>query len=557
MDRRKSLPLGYDDFRKVMENNGYYVDKTLLIKKLLQTKSEVTLFTRPRRFGKTLNMSMLQNFFENTEETEELFHGLRIEKEEEVCRKYRGQYSVITLSLKSAKQSSFQNAFEMIKQTISQEFRRHIDAVASYEYEQDRIERILNAQGEEKDYLTSLQFLSQILYHVYGRKVIVLLDEYDVPLENAHFRGFYEEMVTFIRSLFESVLKGNPCLEFAVVTGCLRISKESIFTGLNNLHSISILNEGYAEYFGFTEEEVEEILSYYGLNERMEDMKSWYDGYLFGNVEIYNPWSVMSFVSDLLENEGASMRPYWSNTSSNSIIKTLVETEDLQVRNKIEALISGEMIESVIHEDITYADVEHSEENLWNFLYFTGYLKKVSEHMENGQIYMGLRIPNEEIRYIYRNKIMEWTKEKIEHSDLSTFYEAMLNGNVEVFQEELEGQLQDSISYFDAKEAFYHGFLLGLLKPIKNYLVESNREAGDGRFDLLVRSPDVKKSVVVLELKRAESYKEMEKCANAAIEQIDRMHYMRELERDGYEHIIRYGIGFYKKNCKVALEKKN
>ncbi len=546
----KFLPIGREDFREIIEGNGYYVDKTLLIKKLLKTGSKVTLFTRPRRFGKTLGISMLQNFFEAAD-AGALFQGLRIEKETEICKKYMGQYPVISLSLKSARQDTFCNAFETLKQTVSEEFRRHEKEVLSYEYEKERISRILNAQGDESDYLTSLQFLSQILYKAYGRKVIVLLDEYDVPLENAYFQGFYDRMVSFIRSLFESVLKTNNCLELAVITGCLRISKESIFTGLNNLHIISILNKGYGEYFGFTGEEVQEMFEYYGLSERMEILKEWYDGYLFGETEIYNPWSVLSFAADSLEDKAALPKPYWSNTSSNNIVKTLIERADVQIRGKIENLIEGGTIESVIHEDITYADIEKSEENLWNFLYFTGYLKKVSEHFADGQTVMSMKIPNAEIHDIYRNKIIEWMKEKLQNEDLSDLYQAVLQGNASLFQEKLGEQLRSSISFYDAKEAFYHGFLLGLLGPMDHYLVESNREAGDGRPDIVMKSLDVKRPAVLMELKAASSYAKMEDRAKEALKQIKDRHYELDLERDGYENIIRYGIAFYKKNCLV------
>lgn len=555
MQELKALPLGRDDFGKVIENDCYYVDKTLLIKKLLQTKSEVTLITRPRRFGKTLAMSMLQSFFECTDENvADLFQGLRIEQEKEICAKYKGQHPVISLSLKSAKQSNFLNAFEMLKQTISQEFRRHEKAVLLYGYEKERISRILNAQGDESDYLSSLRFLSQILYEVYGKKVVILIDEYDVPLENAYFAGFYDEMVTFVRSLFESALKTNPCLELAVVTGCLRISKESIFTGLNNLHITSILNNGYAEYFGFTEQEVNELLTYYGFSNRMADVREWYDGYQFGDIEIYNPWSVLGFISDLLDNEHAFPKPYWSNTSSNSIIKTLIESADLKTKNTIEDLVAWKEITSVIHEDITYSDIFDSTENLWNFLFFTGYLKKVSEFMADGQIFINMKIPNEEIRYIYKTKITEWTQERIKKTDLSALYESMFTGETEKFQRGLEKQLYDSISYFDEKEAFYHGFFLGILSPIEDWLVESNREAGDGRPDILLKSYDVKKPAVIIEIKHAKTYQGMQESAGAALTQIEDRHYDRELKRDGYENIIKYGVAFYKKNCYIAKE---
>lgn len=553
MQERKALPLGRDDFRKIIENDCYYVDKTLLIKKLLQTKSEVSLITRPRRFGKTLTMSMLQNFFEYTEEpSQDLFCNMMIQQEEDICNKYRGQYPVISLSLKSAKQGNFKNALEMLKQTISWEFRRHERAVLAYDYEQERIVRLLNAQGDESDYLSSLQFLSQILFETYKKKVIILIDEYDVPLENAYFEGFYDDMAAFIRSLFESALKTNPCLEFAVVTGCLRISKESIFTGLNNLHIVSILNQGYAEYFGFTEGEVKKLLVYYGLSERMPDMKEWYDGYQFGNIEIYNPWSVLNFISDLLEDKRAFPKPYWSNTSSNSIIKTLIESADLKTKSEIEALVDGEVIKTTVHEDITYSDIYDSKENLWNFLFFTGYLKKVSESMSEGMLSISMKIPNEEIRYIYKTKIMEWSQERIKRTDMSVLYQAMLTGSTEKFQQELEKQLHDSISYFDAKESFYHGFLLGILNNVQEYLVESNREAGEGRPDILIKSYDIRKPAVIIEIKHAKMFKDMQEMAETALTQINRNHYARELERDGYENINRYGIAFYKKNCCVV-----
>lgn len=556
MENRRFLPVGQEDFKEIIQNNGYYIDKTLLIKKLLDVRNKVTLFTRPRRFGKTLGISMLQYFFENTGENQRvLFENLAIVKEKEICNEHMGQYPVIRLSLKSAKQESFSYAFMAVKQTIAEEFRRHEREVKAYEFEKDRIQRILNAQGDQQDYLTALQFLSQILYHQYGKKVIVLLDEYDVPLENAYFHGFYDKMVNFIRSLFESVLKTNSCLEFAVITGCLRISKESIFTGLNNLRIISIMDKAYEEFFGFTEEETEQILDYYGLEAHMPEIREWYDGYLFGEQEIYNPWSVLSYISDLLENEYAKPKPYWSNTSSNDIIRNLIEGADLQTRSKVESLIAGDIIESGVHEDITYADIEESEENLWNFLYFTGYLKKVSERIDGGQRFICMRVPNVEINYIYKSKVSEWMKEKIRQEDLSHFYDALLSGNEVDLQEELGRQLRESISFYDYKEAFYHGFLLGLLKPLDEYLIESNREAGDGRLDILLKSLDVRKPVVILELKQSASFKEMETKAGEALKQIQDKEYYRELQQEGYEHILCYGIAFFKKNCRVKFER--
>lgn len=340
-----------------------------------------------------------------------------------------------------------------------------------------------------------------------------------------------------------------------IITGCLRISKESIFTGLNNLRIISIMDKAYEEYFGFTQEETKQILDYYGLKSHMSDIREWYDGYLFGEQEIYNPWSVLSYISDLLENEHAKPKPYWSNTSSNDIIRHLIEGADLQTRSKVESLIAGDTIESVVHEDITYADIEESEENLWNFLYFTGYLKKVSERSVGDQRFIRMQVPNVEINYIYKSKVSEWMKEKIQQEDLSQLYDALLSGNEVDLQDELGRQLRESISFYDYKEAFYHGFLLGLLKPLDEYLIESNREAGDGRLDILLRSLDVRKPVVIVELKQSGVFQDMETKAKEALNQIQDKEYYRELQQEGYENIICYGIAFFKKNCRVQVKR--
>ena len=406
----KPLPIGVDNFKDIRLNNYYYVDKTLLIKDIIDSKAKVNLFTRPRRFGKTLNISMIQYFFENgKDDNSYLFNKLKIMNEGEKYKSHMGQYPVINLSLKSAKQPNYELAYDCLVNDIIEEFKRH-DYVLNSEklhYEKEDYLNIINKKDNKGNMVTALKFLSRCLEKYHNKKVIILIDEYDVPIENSYFKGFYNEMIDFLRSLFESALKTNEYLEFAIMTGCLRISKESIFTGLNNLNIISILNTHYDEYFGFTENEVSDMLKYYGFEEKEDIIKKWYNGYLFGECNVYNPWSVDKFIYDLTGTINALPISYWANTSSNSIVKSLIEKADDDTKAQIEELVAGKTIEKVIHEDITYADIDSSMDNLWNFLFFTGYLKKVSIRMnEDSEILITLVIPSEEIRLIYKNKIL-------------------------------------------------------------------------------------------------------------------------------------------------------
>lgn len=351
------------------------------------------------------------------------------------------------------------------------------------------------------------------------------------------------------------MLKTNESLEFAVITGCLRISKESIFTGLNNLEVISILNKQYAESFGFTQAEAEQMLGYYELTQKKQELKDWYDGYLFGNAEVYNPWSVINYVKTAVIDEDAFPKPYWSNTSSNSIIKELVEIADSVVKDEIEELIAGGTIEKQIHEDITYGDIHQSQENLWNFLFFTGYLKAVSQRFEEDTIYLTMRIPNAEIRYIYRNTIREWFERGIGQCDFTKMYQALLSGDGDVFEEAVRHQLSGSISYFDSEEDFYHEFLLGLLRPLQNYKILSNRESGNGRPDIVLKPYDERKAAVVLELKHVKKYTEMDAECDQALRQIEEQQYEKGILEEGYGSVISYGICFCKKSCRVKKRK--
>lgn len=553
------LPIGIDDFEKIIADNYYYVDKTLLIKELIDKKGEVNLFMRPRRFGKTLNMSMLQNFFEDTgsqefnEKKAGLFAGMKIMDEGSGYLRYMNQYPTISLSLKSAKQPTWDLAYECMKDEIRKEFKRHRSVMDCLDLEEDkrRYCDIMNLKGRDHDYVTSIQFLMDCLYQAFQKPTVILIDEYDVPLENAYFSGFYQEMVAFIRSLFESALKTNAHLAFAVITGCLRITKESIFTGLNNLEMISILESSYDEYFGFTQEEIDDMLRHYHLEKYGDILKKWYNGYLFGKAEVYNPWSVANYVKSLCVDSYAFPLPYWANTSSNLIVRNLVERANISVKGELETLLSGNSIEKAVQEDITYDSVYDSDNNLWTFLFFTGYLKQSSQRLDGRSRMVTLKIPNEEVAYIYENTITNWFQEQIKGKDFTSLYQAMLHGDSKGFQTELARLLQESISYMDGRENFYHGFLLGILSNLQNHLIRSNREAGDGRLDIVVRSLDVLQPPVILELKVSDTFKGMEPACRRALEQINLKSYDAWIPEEGYTEAWLYGIAFYRKQCLI------
>ena len=563
---KKPLPVGVENFEDMVTSGYYYVDKTMFIKELLDLKGKVNLFTRPRRFGKTLNLSMLRYFFEDTgdekvnERKKNLFQGMKIMETGEGYTNQMGIYPVFGLTLKSAKQEDYDMASYMIQDAVSTEFERHRDVVergkerlSAREYE--RYNAIAEGKADEKNVRNSLQLFCQCMYKITGRKTVILIDEYDVPLENAYFRDFYDKMTSFIRSLFESALKTNDYLQFAVITGCLRISRESIFTGLNHLNIISVLDKKYSEHFGFTEQEVMQMMAYYGVESRFPSMKEWYDGYLFGDTEVYNPWSVVKFLYDLYSDVNAFPRPYWINTSSNDIIKGMISRAGREMKGRIEMLLGGKALDIQVHEEVTYGDMYSNGENLWNFLYFTGYLTKESEYFKGKYTFLKVRMPNLEVMTIYETTIMNWMEDAIKKEDFHDLYRAMENGDARRMTDILNGQLFHTISFYDSAENFYHGFLAGILSQSENYLVKSNRESGNGRSDIMVKSPSLRGRSFILEIKVSDSVDDLEDDAKKALQQIYEKRYMEELRTEGYRKIDCYGVSFFRKDCEVRFGK--
>lgn len=563
----KPVPVGVDNFEHLITRGYYFIDKTWFIKELLDKKAKVNLFTRPRRFGKTLNMSMLQYFFEDMrtddgtkKDNTYLFENMKIMEAGEEYLAHMGNYPVINLTLKDAKQPDFALAYEALKWQIADEYARHqyILQDERLSAERDTYMEIRMRKADRGAYNNSIKFLSQCLEKYYRKKVIILIDEYDVPLENAFAEKFYKEMIGFIRTLFESALKTNSSLEFAVITGCLRISKESIFTGLNNLKVISILDEKYAEYFGFTQEEVRKLCNDYGLSHKYDIIRDWYNGYIFGSANVYNPWSVIQFIDDLTENENWYPRSYWANTSSNNVVRRLIELADDSVKSELENLIDGGTIEKPIHEDITYSEVYENMENLWNFMFFTGYFKKVSERVDERtkKRYLTMEIPNEEVKYIFREKIMAWFERKMKERDLTRLHTAFVNKDTQTLEDELTVILYETISSFDESENYYHGLVAGLLSGMKGYRTKSNRESGKGRCDLFVKPVSRRKEAFIVEFKTTRKIKELEAKAQEALQQIEDKKYVLELEDDGYERSGNYGISFCGKDCCVMYQER-
>ncbi|MGN0575600.1 MAG: AAA family ATPase [Ruminococcus sp.] len=555
MTERKAIPIGKEDFKELIDDNCCFVDKTLLIRDIIDSGAKVSLFTRPRRFGKTLNMSMLRRYFERTEQDNSyLFEGLKISGAGNKYKKYMGQYPVISISLKGVGQSSYEEAFYEFKNVVAREVWRHKELLKSDNLmpsDRKKLEKICSDEASDSVYNTSLKLLSDSLFNEYGKQVVVLIDEYDVPLQSAYKNGYYDKMVKLIRSVFESVLKTNDSLDFAVLTGCLRISKESIFTGLNNLKVNSIKDIDGSEYFGFTETEVKELADYYGVNDKFDEIKKWYDGYLFGKTEIYNPWSVLNYINTASKNPDAPADQYWSNTSSNDIIHELILKGDRNTKNDVETLVTGGSVEKPLYDDITYNNIDVNSDYVWSFLLHTGYLKPLKIYQNGIQNYFTAVIPNTEIVTIYENTFRKWFNESVRAADKSVLLKAVLDGDAEKFELEVNRWLLRSISFHDGYENFYHGFLVGLLEYSDEFLVESNRENGTGRSDIVIKNVLTQDIAVIIEIKSVSKGKTLEQMCDTALKQIEDRQYETSLLKEGYKNIINYGIAFEGKRCKI------
>jgi hypothetical protein len=558
----KKLPVGIENFSEFFIDDFYYVDKTGLIIDLLHNWGKVNLFTRPRRFGKSLNISMLKTFFE-VGCKKELFDGLKIAQEKELCEEYMGQYPVISISLKDVDGLTYRDACDALKSVIGNEalrFQFLKEDINISQEEKERYQALINVENglftmPEAVLKTSLKTLSELLSKHYNQKVILLIDEYDVPLDKAFQAGYYDEMVALIRNLFSNVLKTNSNLQFAVLTGCLRVSKESIFTGLNNLKTLSITNVRYDEYFGFTDDEVKELLEYYGLQEHYDEIKEWYNGYKFGNTSVYCPWDVINHCDNLRADADAIPENYWANTSGNGLVRRLIDQATSQAKKEIEQLIAGESVVKEINLELTYSELDESIDNIWSVLFATGYLT-YRERVDGNRF--RLAIPNREIHNLFVKQIQKWFGDVVKKDTpkLDAFCDAFLVGDAATIENLLNDYLWNTISVRDTavakerKENFYHGILLGLLRHKESWVVMSNAESGEGYSDILVEVLESKIGIVI-ELKYAEADKLEEGCA-VALDQIDEKQYNAHLQSDGMQTIVKYGIACFRKHCKVV-----
>lgn len=560
----KRLPIGIEFFDEMIKNQYYYVDKTGMISELLRSGGKVTLFTRPRRFGKSLNMSMLKNFF-SLQGDKRIFNELQISRDKQVCEEYMGKFPVISISLKSVDGFAYRDAYEMLCATIGNEamkFQYLMDSTKLTDREKEQYGLLIKGGDRipfEMDEVTltgSLKTLSLLLEKHHGKQTVLLIDEYDVPLSKASEHGYYKEMAMLIRKLFEQVLKTNESLKLAVLTGCMRISKESIFTGLNNFEVLSVADVRFDEYFGFTDKEVRKLLEYYHLSDKYQQVKEWYDGYQFGNVEVYCPWDVMNYCVTLLADPNAEPQNYWINTSSNEAVRRFIRESDNSgtIRREIEGLVAGECIIKELHQELTYEDMYQTIDNIWSVLFTTGYLTQRGR--SEGNIFR-LAIPNREIRNIFTTQIMQLFRENVKKDGelLNRFCEALENGNTESAEKCFGEYLRKTISIRDTsvrkemKENFYHGVLLGILGIKENWIVRSNRESGEGYSDILIETDDTAMGIVI-EMKYAEDGN-LQKAAEKALKQIESKQYEEALYDEGIEQILRYGIACYKKRCKI------
>lgn len=562
------LPVGIEDFQEIRRNGFYYIDKTGLIEQLLDSWGKVNLFTRPCRFGKSLNMSMLRYFFEiGTDMT--LFNGLHIMQRKDLCDEYMGRFPVVFLTLKGVDGLTFEKATNKLIKIVALEAERFIFLKNSdklTDNEKQRYCALVKMQDgkyamDEDTLESALQTLSELLYRHYGQKVVILVDEYDVPLDKAYQNGYYKEMVSMIRSLFGEALKTNEFLQFAVLTGCLRVSRESIFTGLNNFKIFSITDARFDEQFGFTEDEVGKMLKDYHLEEHLAEMKEWYDGYHFGDADIYCPWDVINRVDDLCDTPEAKPKCYWINSSGNALVKRFVSIANRTTQDEIEHLIAGEPIEKSVRLDLTYDEIDKSIDNIWSVLFTTGYLTQ-ADMTEQGAY--KLVIPNKEVRTVYISQIQEWFKQKIADNteQMAHFWKAIEDGNAEIIEQYLNQTLSNTISVFDTKapemekENSYHTFLAGMLTGNTDWVVKSNVEAGEGFADIIIK-PQNPNDGIIFELKYSKEASGLDKACERVIKQIRDRRYLEYLKNDGRHNMIFYGIAFYKKRCKVVVEKLN
>lgn len=553
------LPVGIDDFEKIMKDNFYYVDKTGVLSELLHNWGQVNLITRPRRFGKTLNMSMLEYFF-SIKGDQSIFDGLEISKDTKLCEEHMGKYPVISVSLKGVNAATYEKAFDFaadIIQGVAESFQFLLDSEKLSEHDKSIYKKLLDSKMDEVVLCGSLKRLSGLLEKHYGIKVILLIDEYDVPLAKAFENGYYDQMVFLLRNLLEQALKSNNSLKFAVMTGCMRVSKESIFTGLNNLKVLSITDERYDEYFGFTDTEVKEMLKYYEIEDHYEEIKSWYDGYRFGNTKVYCPWDVLNYCDKIKDHTDTFPENYWINTSSNDAVRKFIQMSDnLTTKREIENLLAGEEITKEIHQELTYPEMYKSLENVWSLLFMTGYL---TQRGRVGTNRYKLAIPNLEIRDIFRTQIMEYFKESVakDGDTLSRFCDALKNGEEKNVEAVFESYLKKTISIRDTfvrkalKENFYHGILLGILGVKEEWGVFSNQETGEGYSDILIETENSEMAILI-EVKYANDGN-LERACERALKQVEERKYDEELRENGVDKILKYGIACYMKRCRVKL----
>ncbi len=551
---RYNIPIGISEFEKIRKNDYYYVDKTELIQALLKTEpAEITLFTRPRRFGKTLVMSMLASFFDIRRENRALFEGLKVVKDQKLCEGWMNQWPVIFLSFKDVGGENFKDAYGLLQSVISQLYVEHAYLEKSTEIDEsykEIFERLKRRQGNKTDVQISLRVLMRMMQIYYEKQVILLIDEYDVPMAKAGSKAYYNEMLDVIGTMMSQALKDNTALKFSVITGCLRISKESIFTGTNNFVADTIANERFSNYFGFTNEEVQRLLEDTGNIKYQGQIKKWYDGYCFGKTEIYCPWDVLCYLNKLAFESESEPENFWENTSHNDIIRTFLSYEGMDVTDSFERLLAGETIEVEITDNLTYENLTDSEENLWSVLYLTGYLTKDNRQPLQGKSKVFLKIPNAEIMDIFRKSVVRWFDERIAVRDRSSLFKALWNEDVSSLSELISDLLFETISYHDYAESFYHAFLAGLFTNA-GYIVESNYESGLGRPDLVIKNKK-KRQAVIIEIKIADSMQSLQKSAEKAMDQIEDMRYADGIFAQGYQKVIKYGAAFYRKNCLIS-----